>query len=269
MAKRVAIGTNKGGDGKSATAVRLTEALAQGQLPSGRRPRIGVVDMDPQGNASRRLGWVDTGKQPTVNEAIKADTKGVAADLWQPIGWTAEFAERIVLLPARLTLENRIKEAGETGAWRRLSKALKGADDHLDYVLIDCHSQFSHLAQLALAAAHHTLSSSQADLDSLNSARRYRDFVVERGEDLANDDLDWLGVILSQVDSRNSGEVQQVKNARELFGEEKVWGIVPRMTLLHYADEDAKPLCQVRDSTRARAPWELLAQRFIKEVPAR
>ena len=69
MARRVAIGNNKGGAKKSTTAVRLAEALAK----SGRR--VGVLDLDPQGNASRRLGWTDDADNPklTTSEAIEAN----------------------------------------------------------------------------------------------------------------------------------------------------------------------------------------------------
>ncbi|MCX4792612.1 AAA family ATPase, partial [Streptomyces sp. NBC_01221] len=134
MARRVAVGNNKGGAKKSTTVVRVAEALAK------LKKKVGVVDLDPQGNASRRLGWKDdpTAPQLTTSEAIEANAEGVASQVWQPIGWTAEYADRIVLMPARYTLEDRATEAGQRGAYRRLAKALKGADDHLDYVLIDC-----------------------------------------------------------------------------------------------------------------------------------
>lgn len=56
----------------------------------------------------------------------------------QPIGWDAPYAERIVLCPARLELENRMSEAGVVGSHRWLAKALDGADEAFDYTLIDC-----------------------------------------------------------------------------------------------------------------------------------
>ncbi len=130
VAVRVVIGNNKGGVGKSTLTVRLAEALAL----LGRR--VLVVDLDPQGNTSRRLGWeaqrVGEGGRAvqnlTISEAIRADQVGVAAQCVQEIGWEEEWAEQIDLCPASFELENRLAEAGVVGAHRRLVKALEGAD---------------------------------------------------------------------------------------------------------------------------------------------
>ncbi|MEU3084717.1 ParA family protein [Streptomyces albidoflavus] len=262
MARRVAIGNNKGGAKKSTTAVRLAEALAK------RGRRVGVLDLDPQGNASRRLGWTDNPEAPalTTSEAIEANAEGVAAQVWQPIGWTAEYADRISLMPARFTLEDRASEAGKTGAWRRLAKALKGADDHLDYVLIDCPPSLGHLTQMGLAAAHCALASTEPEYDSVEAAVRYRDFVTNSGDDLGNPDLRFLGIVVSGYDMRVGAHVGQLGGVRQIFGD-GVWGVVPRRALIANADEYAQPLSEVADSHEVRAVFELLAERFEKEVP--
>lgn len=263
MARRVAIGNNKGGAKKTTTAIRLAEALAK------QGSKVGVVDLDPQGNASRRLGWKDDPADPkvTTSEAIAASAEGVASQVWQPIGWTADYADRITLMPARYTLENRATEAGQTGAWRRLAKALSGADDHLDYVLIDCPPSLGHLTQMGLAAAHHALASTEAEHDSLQAAVRYRDFINVSKDDLANPGLNLIGLVVSAYDMRNAADVGQLEGARAIFGE-AVWGVVPRRSVLKNADEYGQPLSEVRDSHEIRAVYEVLAERFIKEVTA-
>lgn len=263
MARRVAIGNNKGGAKKTTSTIRLAEALAK------RGRRVGVVELDPQGNASRRLGWLDDPNNPplTTSEAIEANAVGVASQVWQPIGWDAEYASRIVVMPARFTLQDRETEAGKTGAWRRLAKALKGADDHLDYVLMDLQPSLGHLTQMGLAAAHFALASAEPEYDSVEAAVRFRDFVLSSGEDLGNPDLGFLGVIASEYDMRDGGHVGQLANMRTLF-RDSVWGVVPRRSLLAKADEEAKPLSQVTGSHEIRAVYELLAERFEKEVAA-
>ncbi|MFD5455567.1 ParA family protein [Streptomyces olivaceus] len=265
MAKRIAVGNNKGGAKKTTLTVRLAEALAkQGK-------RVGVVDMDPQGNASRRLGWVDSPDNPplTISEALEPENvaDGIGAQIWQPIGWTAEYADRITVMPARFTLEDRATEAGHKGAWRRLAKTLKGADDHLDYVLIDCPPSLGHLTQLALAAAHHALATTEPEYDSVEAAVRYRDFVATSGDDLGNPDLTFLGVVVSAYDQRIGAHVGQLNGARKLFGD-LVWGVIPRRSLITNADEYGQPLSEVADSSEVRGVFELLAERLVKEAGA-
>lgn len=118
MARRVAIGNNKGGVGKSTITIRLAKAGC----------RVPVVDLDPQGNVSRRLGWTyDAAPQLTISGALQGDRVGVAAQVIEPIGWDAPDAGMITLAPARLELENRTSEARVVGAHRRLAKALEGS----------------------------------------------------------------------------------------------------------------------------------------------
>ncbi|TJZ41223.1 ParA family protein [Streptomyces piniterrae] len=241
--------------------IRLAEALAKLGY------RVLVIDLDPQGNASRRLGWKDDPANPplTVSEVIQANAEGVALQAIQPIGWTAEYADRIALIPARYTLEDRAVEAGQTGSWRRLAKALKGADDHFDFTLIDCPPSLGHLTQMGLAAAHFALATTEPEYDSVEAAVRYRDFIPATREDLSNIDLEFIGIVVSAYDMRVGAHKGQLDGVRQIFGD-KVWGVVPERSTITNADEYAQPLSEVKDSAEVRAVFELLAQRFVKEV---
>jgi cellulose biosynthesis protein BcsQ len=266
MAHRVALCNNKGGVGKSTTTVRLAEGLAK----AGHR--VLVVDMDPQGNASRRLGWAYNPADPqlTISEAIQADRAGAVAQVIQPIGWQAEYADRIALAPARLELENRMSEAGIVGAWRRLAKALEGADDHYAYTLVDCPPSLFHLTQMALAAVDSALIVTEPEYDSVEAAVRVRDFVRDRAVELANPDLSLLGVIVNARQNLAS-HADQLASVREIFGD-LVWDpVVPQRSLLVDADGDEVPLTEVRGEKagEVRATYELLAQAMVKAVPAK
>jgi chromosome partitioning protein len=264
MAQRVAMVNNKGGVGKTTTTVRMAEALAK----AGHR--VLVVDMDPQGNASRRLGWAYNLEAPqlTISESIQADQAGAVAQVIQPIGWDVDYATRIALAPARLELENRMSEAGIVGAWRRLTKALEGADDYYAYTLIDCPPSLFHLTQLALAAAHRVVIVTEPEYDSVEAAVRVRDFVQARAVELANPDLKLAGVIVNAMQHLAS-HADQLASIRSIFGP-LVWDpVVRHRSLLVDADGDEIPLTEVRGdkASEVRATYELLAQTMVKEVP--
>lgn len=265
MARRVAFVNNKGGVGKTTTTIRVGEGLAKARF------RVLVVDMDPQGNASRRLGWAyNKGKpQLTISEAIQADRSGAAAQVVQPIGWEAEYADRMALCPARLELENRMAEAGVAGAWRRLAKALEGVDDGFDYTLIDCPPSMFHLTQLGLAAADCVVAVTEPEYDSVDAVVRVRDFIKQRAADLANPDLKLVGVIINAMQNLASHTAQR-DSARNLFGD-LVWDpIIKHRSLLVDADGDEVPLTEIRGekANEVRATYELLAQEFVKAVGA-
>ncbi|MDJ0347504.1 ParA family protein [Streptomyces sp. PH10-H1] len=262
----MAIGNNKGGVGKTTVTVRLAEALAK----AGHR--VLVVDLDPQGNASRRLGWVYDKDDPqlTISEAIRADESGAASQVVQPVGWTAGYAERIALCPARLELENRMSEAGVVGAHRRLVKALEGADDDVDYTLIDCPPSLFHLTQLGMAAADVAVAVTEPEYDAVEAAVRFRDFIANRAADLSNPGLELVGVIVNGVQAQLGSHAFQREGLRETFGD-LVWDpVVPRRSVLIDADESALPLSEVSGgkASEVRAVFELLAARFVKAVPA-
>ncbi|MFJ2923348.1 ParA family protein [Streptomyces sp. NPDC087307] len=264
MARRVAIVNNKGGVGKTTTTVRLAEGLAK----EGRR--VLVVDMDPQGNASSMLGWFydpQQEQQPTISQAIKANTEGAARGVIQPIGWDAPYADRIALAPARLTLENRMAEAGVSGAWRRLVTALEGADDGYDYTLMDCPPSVFHLTQLALAAADDVVIVTEADIYAIEAAERVRDFVTTRApKDLANPTLTIRGVVINAL-TNTAVQAEQRDSARRIFGD-LVWDpIIKHRTVLAEAGTDALPLTDPRNA-EPRASFELLTASFLKAVPA-
>ncbi|MFJ5646413.1 ParA family protein [Streptomyces sp. NPDC093223] len=263
MARRVAFVNNKGGVGKTTTTVRLAEGLAK----EGKK--VLVVDMDPQGNASSMLGWFydPAQEQPTISQAIKADTEGAARSVIQPIGWDAPYADRIALAPARLTLENRMSEAGVSGAWRRLVTALEGVDDTYDYTLMDCPPSVFHLTQLALAAAHDVVIVTEADIYSVEAAQRVRDFVTGRArKDLANPTLELRGVVINAL-TTTAVQAEQRDSIRRIFGD-LVWDpTIKFRTALAEADTDAVPLTDPR-AAEPRASYELLAAAFLKAVPA-
>ena len=124
---RIAVANNKGGAGKTTVITYLTEALA------ARGHRVLAVDMDPQANLSRRLGYgeAELVDMVTTAEVVAANSPGCAAEdivgcRWSLPGYPG-LVEHIDVLPARYDLEARVSEAGTLGAHERLDRALQGS----------------------------------------------------------------------------------------------------------------------------------------------
>ncbi|GLZ43506.1 ParA family protein [Actinokineospora sp. NBRC 105648] len=216
MAVRIAVGNHKGGSGKTATTTLLAAAWAE------QGKRVLVVDMDPQGNASRRLGSAFDPNHPTLttSEVVRSGETGVAAQAIRPCGWPGQYGELVHVIPARFDLDNRLSEAGVVGAVLRLANALEGVDDDYDITLLDSQPSMAHLTQLALAAAHWALAVADPEYDGVDGAIRFRDFVRDaktlRG--LGNPDLRFLGVVVNRADARVGAHRYQLDQLPATFG---------------------------------------------------
>jgi cellulose biosynthesis protein BcsQ len=264
MARRTVVINNRGGVGKSDVALRLGAALAK------RGRRVGLLDADPQGNLSRRAGWVYDPDSPqlTVSEAIQADRVGTMRQVWTPVRWDVEYADRMQLAPSWLELENRYAEAGVVGAHLRLAKALQGADEDLDDVLIDCPPSLFHLTQMAMAAGDGVLLVTCAEIDSILGARRVRDFIMEKRAALHADDLTIDGVVVNNYEQGKPRQRQQLESIRRIFGD-LVWDpVINRREVLANASNDHVPLEQAKGSQlqQAVAGFELLATTYEKRI---
>lgn len=230
------IANNKGGVAKTGLTVQLAAALAR----AGKK--VLVVDMDPQANASRRLGveWDPSDPTPTMSEVIKADQVGAGEGAVVGCGWvddndepTAE-AQNIDVLPARFDLINRESEAGVIGAVRRLQKALEGWTDGYDVILIDTPPNLGHLVQMSMAAADTVIIPTDPNYDSIEGATRVSDFVTRHGIDVANPSLTVGGIIVTRRNDTVEQEFQ-MRGLNKLFGD-LVWNLGGIVKLSNGAD---------------------------------
>jgi cellulose biosynthesis protein BcsQ len=267
MATRYAVGNNKGGTGKSNFVVNVAAALAEAGLS------VLVCDMDPQANASRRLGagFDPTNPTPTINEAIHANLEGVAADAIRPTGWEAPYRGLIDVIPARFDLENRVSEAGIIGAVGRLRKALHGVDLEYDVTLIDCPPSLGPLTQMALAAADAAICTTEPEYDSIDGAVRFIQFVNESGPELRNPNLRMAGVVITRVREKLSAHRYQLEGLSGVFGDGAVWEPhVPERTAFKDGADMSSPLRLIanRDAPAMAKLFAQLAKHVEKDITA-
>lgn len=264
----VAVTNRKGGVSKSLITTQLAGALARRGL------RVLAVDMDPQGNLSRRLGVdvPDDNTVPTVSDVILAGEVGAGAGAVLPCGWSdTPEAELIDVIAARDTLENREAEAGAPGAWRRLAKGLSGEwIDAYDVVLIDTRPSLGHSVQMVLAASDYVLIPTVLDMDGNQSVVKVIDFVNRHAEDLANPGLKIGGVLVTRYMDRAEFKYQ-LRWLRENLGD-LTWDLSTTRTLLDGTVEEVTPawipeMARLLDANSAGA--SISAYRDVKGLKAK
>ncbi|MBG6240101.1 chromosome partitioning protein [Mycetocola sp. CAN_C7] len=210
---------------KTELTVQLAAALARANW------QVLVVDMDPQANATRRLGvdWDPTEPIVTMSEVIKADQVGVAEGAVVGCRWTLPDgtptveAGNIDVLPSRFDLINRETEAGVVGAVRRLKKALEGWSEDYDVILVDTRPDLGHLVQMSMAAADTIIIPTDPNYDSVEAAIRVNDFVTRHAMDIGNPDLSVGGVVVTRRKATSEHDYQ-IEGLREQFGD-LVWNL--------------------------------------------
>ncbi len=225
----LAIANQKGGVGKTTTAINLGTALA------AIGNRVLLLDADPQGNASTGLGVGLALRRKTLYDVLMEEL--AALDAVVKTGLPG-----LDLLPADPDLSGIEVELGQTP---RRSYRLRDAlaplrADRYDYVLIDCPPALSLLTVNAMTAADAVLVPMQCEffaLEGLTQLMRTVDLV--RGS--LNPSLEIQGLVLTMVDRRNSLSTQVERDVRDHFGEKVYATVIPRNVRVSEAPSFGKP----------------------------
>jgi chromosome partitioning protein len=225
----LAIVNQKGGVGKTTTAVNLATALA------AVKKRVLLIDFDPQGNASTGLGISRQNRRVTSYDVLLADVSVVEAAIPTPI-------PLLSLVPSSVDLSGAEIELVEVaGREFRLRKALDGIAGAYDYVLIDCPPSLGLLTLNALVAAHAVLVPLQCEfyaLEGLSHLVR----TVERVKRSLNPNLEIQGVVLTMFDKRNNLSDLVAADVRGHFGDKVYDTVIPRNVRISEAPSHGKPV---------------------------
>ena len=251
----IAVANQKGGVGKTTTAVNLAACLAQmGQ-------RVLLFDLDPQANATSGVGLEKT-EGASAYRALLGE--GALLDKVQKSAW-----ERLEVIPSELDMCGAdIEIARLENHIGRLRAALEPvrASGRYDLVLIDCPPSLGTLTLNAFAAADQLLVPLQCEyyaLEGISMITRLLNQIRDTG---VNPGLHLLGVVMTMFDGRTRLSQQVVDEVRQHFGETVFETVIPRTTRLAEAPSHGKPIIHYDKYSAAAAAYEVLAQDLLKRL---
>lgn len=249
--KRVfAIANQKGGVGKTTTAINLATALAA----VGRR--VLVIDLDPQGNASTGLGCDRKARDITIYNVILGASSLRQAIVHTRIPGLDLAPSTVDLLGAEFELMDMEQRSD------RLRDAIAASGAHYDFILIDCPPALGLLTLNALTAANAVLVPLQCEffaLEGLSQLLR----TVERVRRSFNPDLELQGVVLTMFDKRNNLSDQVAADARDYLGDKVFKTVIPRNVRVSEAPSHGKPALLYDHQCAGSKAYMALAREFL------
>ena len=249
MGKIIAVANQKGGVGKTTTAVSLSAYLAE------QGKRVLLVDADPQGNASSGVGTA-AGKH-TLYEALL-----MQCEMAKTIEKTA--VDRLSVCPSDIRLAGAEIELIDVDRREyRMRAALSQVKDQYDFIIIDCPPSLGLLTVNALTAAQTVLIPIQTEYYALEGVTALMD-TIRRVRHSLNTSLEIEGVLLTMYDGRTNLSLQVAAQVKKHFKKQVFHTVIPRNVRLGEAPSHGEPISRYDPRSQGGMAYAALAEEVIK-----
>ena len=248
--KILAIINQKGGVGKSTTAVNLAAALG------AMNKEVLLVDLDPQGNATSGYGIDKRELDGCVYDTLLGETPVEEVIL-------ACVGKGVDVLPSTINLAGaEVELVNEMARENRLKSALGSLRGRYDYILIDCPPSLGLLTINALVAADKLLVPIQCEFYALEGVTKLLDS-MNRVKKMLNPSLDIFGIVMTMYDSRTNLSNQVVNEVRSFFGKTVFETMIPRTVKLSEAPSYGQPIIEYAPDNKGTEAYNELAREVI------
>ncbi|MBR0277367.1 MAG: ParA family protein [Clostridia bacterium] len=249
--KIIAVANQKGGVGKTTTAVNLSACLAEANK------RVLIIDTDPQGNATSGFGIDKDNVEQSIYDVLINDVDIESAIIHTKYKKLDICTSNIQLSGAEIELVAMDKREF------RLKEALKKVENKYDFAIIDCPPSLSLLTVNAFAAANSVLIPIQCEYYALEGLSQLTQTIklVRKG---INPELDIEGVVLTMFDSRTNLSIEVVEEVKRAMPHKVCKTIIPRNVRLSEAPSFGVPVIEHDTYSRGAAAYRELSKEIIK-----
>ena len=255
MGKIIAIANQKGGVGKTTTAINLAASLAANDF------KVVLVDSDPQGNATTGLGIQKEPRQNTLYDALlgRIEIKSTVRN--------TEFEGLSVVPSDKNLVAANLELVDVEGRENRLRDSLLPIRDDYRFLLIDCPPALDLLTLNALVAADSVLIPIQCEFFALEGISQLLD-TIERVKTSFRHSLKIEGILLTMYDDRTNLTKQVAQDLREFFEDQVFKTVIPRSIRLAEAPSFGKPILSYDVRSRGAESYIQLAKEILANEQA-